>query len=219
MKTSEATYRIVALDDHPMVLEGIGHILKATPHSDFHPVTSSAQLQTLLDDGSRFDLFILDLELPDADGFDVLKTIRRHCPDAAILIYTMHEEPWVLARLACLDIQGVVSKGQPVGKLTEAVATIREGSTYYNQAFLEQLQIVMEKGGSTDLTPNASFQLSERELQVLRCISRGLSNKETAAELFISTNTVGTYRLRLMRKFDAHNVAQLIAKGRRFLEE
>ena len=211
-------YRILAFDDHPMVLEGIRHLLSRQPDVLCEGITTHAQLSELLQSDCQFDLFILDLELPDADGFDVLKAIRQHCPDAAILIYTMHEEPWLLARLTRLSIQGVVSKSHPVSRLTEAVAAIRAGGTYYNEAFLEQLKIADAKQPSAELSMGRPFQLSEREQQVLERLSRGLSTNEIARELFLSANTIGTYRLRLMRKFDAHNVAQLIAKARKFLE-
>ncbi len=217
MQQPEKLYRIIALDDHPMVLEGISHILTAMPNVTVEGVTSQSQLLEQLEGGRQFDLFILDLELPDANGFEVLKTIRQQCPNAAILIYTMHEEPWILARLARLSIQGVVSKNCPVGTLVEAISVIREGDTYYNEAFLRQLELLSDEKPSDKMASSPVFQLSEREQQVLQCISEGMTTPEISDRLFISTNTVGTYRLRLMKKFDAHNVAQLIAKAQRFL--
>ena len=220
MSQPQPPYRILALDDHPMVLEGIRHLLSQTADILCEGVTNHQQLTQLLQAGQQFDLFILDLELPDADGFEVLKSIRQHCPDTAILIYTMHEEPWMLARLARLDIQGVVSKSHPVSRLTDAVEAIHQGDTYYNEAFLEQLNILTDgHQDKADVSMGSFFHLSEREQQVLEYLSRGLSTSEIAAKLFLSPNTIGTYRLRLMRKFDAHNVAQLISKARRFLEK
>lgn len=218
LSEEKTSYRVLAFDDHPVVLEGIRHLMERQPNVQCVGITTHAQLTSLLQSDSQFDLFILDLELPDSDGFDVLKAIRQHSPEGAILIYTMHEEPWILARLTRLSIQGVVSKTQPVSRLTEAVAVIRAGGTYYNEAFLEQLSIADTKQTHTELSMGLPFQLSEREQQVLERLSRGRSTNEIAEELFLSANTIGTYRLRLMRKFDAHNVAQLIAKARKFLE-
>lgn len=217
MQAQQPQYRILALDDHPMVLEGITHLLEADGSNTVQGVGSSAELFEQLSGGHRFDLFILDLELPDVDGFEALKTIRRQCPKAAILIYTMHEEPWVLARLARLDIQGVVSKNRPVSTLVEAIDAIRQGETYYNEAFLQQLELLTSEQPVDPMKSSPAFQLSEREQQVLRCISEGMTTPEIADRLFLSTNTVGTYRHRLMTKFKAHNVAQLITKAQRFL--
>ena len=217
MQAQQPQYRILALDDHPMVLEGITHLLEADGSNTVQGVGSSAELFEQLSGGQRFDLFILDLELPDVDGFEALKTIRRQCPKAAILIYTMHEEPWVLARLARLDIQGVVSKNRPVSTLVEAIDAICKGETYYNEAFLQQLELLTSEQPVDPMKSSPAFQLSEREQQVLRCISEGMTTPEIADRLFLSTNTVGTYRHRLMTKFKAHNVAQLITKAQRFL--
>ncbi len=217
MQTPQSAYRILALDDHPMVLEGITHLLSANSTCDVRGVTASTDLFALLDEGHCFDLFILDLELPDVDGFEALKGIRQHCPDASILIYTMHEEPWILARLVSLSIQGVVSKNRPVATLVEAVEAIRQGDTYYNDAFTRQLKSLTDDAVRTPMKSSPAFQLSERELQVLRCISQGMTTPEISGRLFLSTNTVGTYRHRLMTKFEAHNVVQLIAKAQRFL--
>lgn len=216
-KTERKAYRILALDDHPMVLEGISHLL--TDYS-INTCTDTAQMMSLLEKGQQFDLFVLDLELPDSDGFDVLKRIRQHCPDCAILIYTMHGEPWVLARLAKLDIQGAVSKALPVSSLQRAVEAIRQGDSYFDETFIAVIQqSAIGQSVSQPYMASPAFQLSEREQQVLNGIAEGLTTPEISARLFISENTVGTYRRRLMTKFDAHNVAQLIQKARWYLNE
>ena len=217
MQTEQPPYRILALDDHPMVLEGITRLLTANSSNAVQSTGSSAELFALIKEGHCFDLFILDLELPDADGFEVLKSIRQHCPDTAILIYTMHEEPWMLARLARLDIQGVVSKGNTVDVITEAVEAIRQGGTWFDEAYLRYLRSHVGPHDELAGGKSATLVLSQRETDVLGCIAQGMTTPEISSQLYISTNTVGTYRRRLMAKFDAHNVAQLISKARRFI--
>lgn len=212
---SHELYRIMALDDHPVVAAGISHILSAY---DITTTNQTQQMLHLLHQGQKFHLFILDLELPDADDFEALKCIRQHCPDCAILIYTMHEEPWIVARLASLNIQGIVSKTHAVGALLEAVESIRRGETFFDANFSTLLQQLINGNAKSPYMPGNPFQLSERESQVLRCIADGLSTPEISERLFISENTVGTYRRRLMAKFDAHNVAQLISKARKHLD-
>ena len=202
-------YSVLVLDDHPVVLEGVRHLLSAQPDIYCQTVASSTQMLALLEQARCYDLFILDLELPDIDGFTALSAIRQHCPRASVLIYTMHEEPWVVAQLAHFDIQGIVSKDSPVSSLLDAVSTIRRGGTYYNETYLHLLQQISGIGTSA----KALIELSEREQQVLDCICQGLNTQQISERLFLSVNTVGTYRRRLMTKFDAHNVAQLIAKA------
>lgn len=218
MPQPERTYRTIALDDHPMVIEGINHILTSLAGVSNEGITKASQMMELLGQGQCFDLFILDLELPDADGFEVISAIRRHCPAAAILIYTMHQEPWILARLVRLDIQGVVSKDNAVTVLVEAVEAIRRGGTWFDEAYLQQLQTHLSANDQVANSRGQAFTLTGREEEVLRCIARGLTTAQIAEELYLSKNTVGTYRRRLMTKFGTHNVAQLISKARRFLD-
>lgn len=130
----------------------------------------------------------------------------------------MHEEPWILARLARLDIQGVVSKALPVSRLTEAVEAIRQGGTFFDDSFTQQVEKLSTGTDKTPYQPGPAFQLSEREQQILRCLSEGLTTTEIAKKLFISENTVGTYRHRLMSRFGVHNVVQLISKAQKYLE-
>ena len=209
-KPASNEYRVLVLDDHPVVLEGIRHLLSAQPDIYCQTVASSAQMLALLNEDPCYDLFILDLELPDIDGFTAMSAIHQHCPHASVLIYTMHEEPWVVARLAHFDIQGIVSKDSPVSTLLDAVSTIRSGGTYYNETYLSLLQQIPR----SIIAAKAPIELSEREQQVLDCICQGLNTQQISERLYLSVNTVGTYRRRLMTKFDAHNVAQLIAKAR-----
>lgn len=217
-QTESNTYRIIALDDHPMVIEGISHILATLDGVSHQGTTNAKEMMALLTRGQCFDLFILDLELPDADGFEAIKRIREKCPDAGILIYTMHEEPWIIARLASLDIQGVVSKSRPVSRLLEAIRAIREGDTFFDGHFMQLLSHYAADNDQVASGASPAFTLSDREQEVLRCIARGLTTEQIAATLYISKNTVGTYRRRLMTKFGAHNVAQLIGKARAYID-
>ena len=121
----ENEYRILALDDHPVVLEGVQYLLQKQSGVVCTGITTIEELLERLQKGERFHLFILDLELPDSDGFGAFSIIREQCPEASILIYTMHEEPWLLARLSHFDIQGVVSKNDDVVKLTGAAEVKR----------------------------------------------------------------------------------------------
>ena len=210
--TTQKAYSILALDDHPVVLEGLNHLLTDN-RSDivYDGVTTSVALHNLLEQGHHYDLFILDLELPDGDGFAEIAHIRSYCPGCAILIYTMHEEPWVVARLAKLDIQGIVSKSSSVGQIAEAVEIIRGGGNFYNEAFLRKMS------DNISAMQTDAVELSHRERQVLQGICQGKTTQEMADGFFLSANTIGTYRRRLMSKFGVHNVAQLIAKAQQLL--
>ncbi len=198
----------MALDDHPVVLEGLRHLLVSRLEGvECDGVSCRDDMLALIGGGRSYDLFILDLELADDDGFKTVAAIRRLQSGAAILIYTMHEEPWLMAKLAKLDIQGFVSKDSEVERLTEAVDAIMHGRV----SFGEPLAGYLGSADSGVASVRDTAALSQREQQVLALIARGMTTQQIADELFVSTNTIGTYRHRLMSKLGAHNVAQLIA--------
>ena len=155
----------------------------------------------------QFDLCIIDLELPDTNGFKLIDFLHNQIPECRILIYTMHEEPWVISKLAHQAIHGAVSKNNSIQELATAIKEIKNGNKYFCKTFSEQL-------GRNSITHIRKVpELSKREKEVLALLSQGLSTSEIANKIFLSTNTVHTYRKRLMEKLEAKNVAELVYKG------
>lgn len=208
----EESYRILAVDDHPVVLEGIRLVVTRIEGVQCTGLTNTTDLkQALLSED--YDMYILDLEFPDTDGFCVINAIRDAKPESRIIIYTMHEEPWVLAKLLDLEIDGVISKCAGTEELCKAVNVVRSGGTYFNRAFLD-----LTKKRKMAVPSNGNiFELSERETEVLRYLSKGMSTNQIAETMFLSKNTIQTYRKRLMVKLKAKNVAELVMKGKDLL--
>ena len=95
---------ILVVDDHPIVLEGIKKIASALEGVKCDGIMEVEQLEHYFSARSPYNMYILDLEFPQADGFSVLRMLRDKAPDSRILIYTMHEEPWMLAKLIDADL-------------------------------------------------------------------------------------------------------------------
>lgn len=208
----EESYKILAVDDHPVVLEGIRMVVTRIEGVECAGLTNITDLKlTLLSED--YDMYILDLEFPDADGFCVVNAIRDAKPQSRIIIYTMHEEPWVLAKLLDLKIDGVISKSAGTEELCKAVNVVRGGGTYFNEAFLD----LTKKRKMAVPSKGNIFELSERETEVLRYLSEGMSTNQIAEAMFLSKNTIQTYRKRLMVKLKAKNVAELMMKGKDLL--
>lgn len=206
-------YRILAIDDHPVVLEGIRLIVTQIEGVVCDGLTCIKDLKDTLRK-EEYDMYILDLEYPDADGFSIINMIRTTKPDSRIVIYSMHEEPWVLAKLVDLEIDGVLSKNVGTAELCRAVETIKNGSTYFNEAFLE---LVGKKASCVPSSNGNAFKLSVREKEILTYLTHGMSSAEIAERMFLSINTIQTYRKRLMMKLKAKNVAELVMKGKDLL--
>lgn len=207
-------YEILAIDDHPVVLEGIKKIASMCSNVSCDGITEVEMLESSFSSRPPYDMYILDLEFPKADGFSILRTLRERTLDSRILIYTMHEEPWILANLIDADIDGLVSKNADLSELQKAISALREGDTYFNETFLEMIEngkdFYVEQGIEGP-------KLSDRERCVLKYICKGFNNKEIAEMIYLSIDTIKTYRKRLMLKFGAKNAADLAFKGKDFI--
>lgn len=121
----------------------------------------------------------------------------------------MHEEPWIMANLVPYNIDGVLSKNSRTEDLTNAVKSIISGNKTYTDAYMR----VLNHSNNT-ITKVNSIELSHREKEVLAFISQGYTTREIAEMIYLSVNTVSTYRKRLMTKLQARNVADLVIKGK-----
>ena len=172
---------------------------------------SSGQEALLLIKSQRFNLFVLDMELPDISGLDIISHIREKDPQARIIVNTMHEEVWFIKELIQSEVEGILFKSIDSTKIAEAIRRVLDGGTYYC-TYAEHVRLQMKRSDD-----GRREELTLRELDVLKCISEGKSTQEIAQELCVSTNTVDTHRRHMMEKLDAKNVADLImtaiAKG------
>lgn len=207
-------YEILIIDDHPIVLEGIIKVASMLKDVRCEGINEVEKIESRFSTHLPYDLYILDLNFPKADGFSVIRLLREKAPNSRILIYTMHEEPWILAKLINSDIDGLLSKNADLSELQDAICALREGETYFNGTFLE----VMQNGKDFYVdSEKGTIHLSAREEEVLAYVVKGFSNKQISEFLFLSENTVKTYRKRLMLKIGAKNAADLVHKGKNFI--
>lgn len=203
-------YKIFIVDDHPVVAAGIQAVVSALLNVRCEKVHDLQDMDTLIL-SEEYNLYIIDLELPGNDGHAFINYIKEHCPHSRILVYTMHEEPWTIARLSGQGIDGAVSKNEDIEELTNAVNCIKEGKKYFSAAF----EALKHPHGM--LVVNLPlFDLSEREKEVLYYLSQGYSTSSISEIMYLSINTIKTYRKRLLIKFNAKNVAELIYKSEHY---
>ena len=206
--TEKETFKILIVDDHPIVAEGIIAVLSRLEGTKCKRGLCGKEAKRLMDK-EKFDLCVIDLELTDMNGFQLIGQLHSQAPKCRILIYTMHEDSWVIAKLSTLHIHGAVSKNADISELPRAIAALRNGKRYFSHAFLE-----LNKEEQHTAPPHVPPELSGREKEILACLSQGMSTTEISQSLFISTNTVKTYRKRLLEKLEAKNVAELVCKGK-----
>lgn len=209
MDEDKITAEVLVVDDHSLILEGICRVLNRIPGVCVaDAVTSGIQASALI---SRrdYDLYILDVSMPDMSGFDLIALIRRMNPDARIIINTMHEEIWMVNRLAQSGVNAILLKSADSSEMEAAVPCVLAGGTYTCSRF----ESIRQKLYRSSSKLHAKDKPTNRELEVLKDIAKGMSTLEIAADLHVTENTVETFRRRLINKFDAKNSIDLIMKA------
>lgn len=195
--------KIAVVDDHELIREGLGAILMNHGATNVEKFGTATDLIKKLDAGNKFDFYILDLELPDLDGFVLIEMIRARTPVAHIIVITIHDEIWTLRKLIARDVNAIIYKSGESCEIVTAMQEILNGNNYYCPAVLREL----------DVAADSSLHPSSRELEVLCQISLGKTSREIAAAMFVSENTIEAHRKSLFTKLGAVNVADLIVKA------
>ena len=204
-------FKIVIVDDHPIVREGIKSVLSQIMGVTCLECNSPRQLQGLMDADIPLDLCILDMEYPDSDAMVIFDLISRISSSVPVLIYSIHEEPWILSKLSQNNICGYVPKSSSLDNLVKAVVAIREGGTWYAKV----MQSAVKSKHAT--SSGAEDFLTEREKQVLYYMSKGYGTGEIASMLNISVLTAKKHRSNLAKKLNAHNSIDIVMKGKVYL--
>lgn len=203
---SEITIAIV--DDHQLFRNGLTSLL--SDHDGFEVVTSLSHGKELMDylkANPAPHIILLDLTMPEMDGFTVLKKLKKQYPQIKTIAISMHDDGHYIVKCVRNGAFGYLLKNADEEELIQAIETVYEGKKYFNQEISERMINLMAMEGSQ---PKA---LSAKETEVLALISDGLTTKEIADQLFISTRTVETHRANMMKKLEVKNTAELIKKA------
>lgn len=198
--------KVLLADDHSIVRAGLrriveesGKIVVIAEASDGNEAIKKVQ-ETLP------DVVVVDISMPGMDGLEVISQLRSYYPDLPILILSMHEEEQYVVRAIGAGARGYITKRSAPQELVNAIRRVYEGGRYLSDSAAELLALRLGRGTSG---MSSLDTLSNREIQVLRCLSLGKTNSEIAEIYHISIKTVDTYRARLLRKLNLRNNAEL----------
>lgn len=152
------------------------------------------------------DMLVVDLMLPDLNGIEIAREVRRAVPEMKILVITAHPSEQLPADLMVLGVNGYVDKTEPIEYVLSAVETVRSGGMFFASR-------VRAKGGTasglTARRPTVPIPLTEREQEIARLVAAGKMSKEIAAQLNLSVRTVEKHRANIMEKVGVREVASL----------
>ena len=199
--------RVLLADDHALVRAGLRRILDAQPGITVVGEVEDGEAALAALGREEVDVLVLDLGMPNMDGFGVLERAKSIAPDLKIVVLTMHADREYVARAVREGADGYLLKDSAVQDLVAALESVREGRSYFTPRIQQHLTEILR---GEPPPPSPLEQLTDREREVLKRVAEGLSTKEIAARLEISTRTVETHRANLMRKLDLHSVARLV---------
>lgn len=188
--------RVLIVDDHAILRRGLRDILVTQLDAvETGEAANAAEALDLLI-RERWDLILLDINLPGRSGLEVLEESRRLHPDTPVLVLTAYPEEQFAVQALRLGAAGYITKQEAADQLVTAVRRVLAGGRYVSNSLAERLATRLHDDSQQELHES----LSPRELQIVRLVALGRSLKEIAAELALSEKTVATYRSRIAGK-------------------
>jgi DNA-binding NarL/FixJ family response regulator len=198
--------KILIADDHPLVRQGLKQLLAAEPDMTVVGEAKNAEETLELARSLEWDVLILDYSMPGGNGLVVLKEIKRSYPRRPVLILSMHPEDSIAISVLRAGAAGYINKECASEELTVAIRKAVSGGKYVSTSLAEKLALELEDG--TRARPHES--LSDREYRVMWMLASGKSITHIAEELFLSPNTISTYRIRILKKLKLEHNADLV---------
>ena len=200
--------KICITDDHALFRKGLANLLElAGDIVVLGEFGSGQELINYLHQNQMPDVLLLDLTMPDMDGFQILDIIHKNDWPIRTIVISMHDDGNYVVKAIKLGVQGYLYKNVDDAELIEAIRTVAGGDKYFNQEVSAKMASVMAFGAT------APKELSRKEKEVLNLLSKGMITKEIAEKLYISTRTVESHRANMMKKLDVKNTAELISKA------
>jgi DNA-binding NarL/FixJ family response regulator len=197
--------KVIIVDDHPVVRRGLKEIIEDEQDMDVVGEAKDAMECFSLVRKTDCDLVLLDINLPDRSGIDVLNQLKYEKPNLSILILSVLPEDQYALRLIKAGASGYLMKESALTELVKAIRKVSSGGKYVSVPLAEKMIF------QSDSYENQSHKsLSNREFQVLSMIAQGKSLKSIADNLRVSEKTVSTYRSRIMDKMNMSHNSDLI---------
>jgi two-component system, NarL family, invasion response regulator UvrY len=201
--------RVLIADDHAIVRQGLRQILSDTPDLTVAGEAENGVQAVNMVRGGEWDVVLMDVSMPDRNGIDALKLIKKEFPRLPVLILSMYPEEQYAIRALKAGAAGYLTKQSAPELLVTAIRQVASGKKYVSPSLAEELANAIGE----DSERPAHEKLSDREYQTLCMIASGKTPTEIAEALSLSVKTVSVYRARLLEKMNLRNNAELTHYG------
>ena len=200
-----ANIQVMLVDDHDLIRYGLRRLLEDQAGIEVVEEAGSGEQALEKVRELKPDVILMDINMPGIGGFEATSRLSKTNPECKVIVLTVHSEGPLPRRILEAGAVGYLTKGCPVEEMVEAIQKVNAGQRYIAPAIAQQMALSMlpGEGSVIDL-------LSQRELQVLIMISRGMRTNKISEKLSLSPKTISTYRKRLHEKLDVSNDVEMM---------
>lgn len=197
--------RLIIADDHPLLVNGLIAVLEEIENVQvLAPASNGRQLVEQLRK-TPADIALVDLNMPQLDGIATLKILSKEFPSLKVIVFTNYHQPNLISEIKSLGAKGYLIKTSNSITVKEAIATVAAGKTF----FTDEMPIPEASAQFVDDFVK-KYQVTRREVEILRLIARGLTTKKISEELFVSEFTINAHRRNLCRKLNIYTPVGLL---------
>lgn len=203
---------IILVDDHKIFRTGIKAMLRANDkYKVINEAASADELYSLLDT-QKADILLLDLGLPGKTGIEITEDLKIKYPEIKVLILSAEKNEYSVVQSVKSGAMGYLHKDSSEDELLLALNSVSKGEEYFGESVSPVLYKAFVQRFKTGISSNSncSKDISEREMQVIKCFCDGLTYKEISDKLNISTRTVESHKVRIMKKLELNSIAGLV---------
>lgn len=194
--------KILLVDDHPILSDGVKILLEREGYNNIHQVGSGERALEHLKENET-DLIITDFNMPGMDGLSLIHVVKRISPNIKIIVLSMHDEVHLVKEILKAGVNGYVLKKDTQKELLQAIREVEAGRIFMSSDISKILIVNLQY-------PDEGKLLTDREREILKLIAKELTNKQIAEELFISERTVETHRKNIFKKTGTNSMVGLI---------
>ncbi len=206
--------KVLIADDQRLMREGLATLLALTSDIDIVAQAGDGAEAIELAQAHQPDVVLMDIQMPRVNGVEATKTIRSILPQTQVIILTTFDDDEYLLSGLRAGACGYLLKDMPSEQLAEAIRSAAKGQSPIGPEVARKLVSLVTHGPIAPAPPAAASELSEREIEVLRLIADGLSNKEIAEKLFIAEGTAKNHVSNILSKLEARDRAQAVARAK-----
>lgn len=204
--------KILVADDHELVRQGLRNVLAAQPHWTICGEAENGREAVALAVKHKPDVVILDITMPELNGLEATRQIRKACPKTEVLVLTMHEGEQIIGGVLAAGARGYILKSDASRLLIAAIEALALHKPFFtgHVAALALERFLHPAAPRAAHSEDVASRLTAREREIVQLLAEGRTSKEAATSLGVSAKTVEAHRANIMNKLNIHSVTELV---------